>query len=188
MRLLILIAVLAAVWLLLTRGSGGAGGNLKSPSEPPAAPPPAPADADLPGQEQSVPDSGDNPGSGNDMLDNILQGIFQFEGGRPGNRNVVNNNPGNLKSGANMTGRDQGGFATFADEGDGWDALTGYVTTGVKKHPDWDFYDFFDFYLRGKANAPPVDDQGNSDTYAEYVANYAGADPSQTMSSALGWS
>jgi hypothetical protein len=125
------------------------------------------------------------PATGNDALDNFLQAIFQKEGGRPGDRNVVNNNPGNLRKGIGMTGK-AGGYATFADQGDGWDALNAQVQKWLANHPDWDFYDFFDYYLRGSTTAHSVDDQGDSDAYAEYVANFGGWNPSQTVSSALG--
>jgi hypothetical protein len=64
--------------------------------------------------------------------------------------------------------------------------LNAWIVKHVTAHPDWDFYDLFDYYLRGKTDGPTVDAQGNSDAYAEYVANYSGFDPSQTVSSATG--
>lgn len=127
------------------------------------------------------PDSGANAENG---LENFMQAIFHFEGGRPGDRNVRNNNPGNLKSGPGMTGT-AGGYATFADQNSGWTALKDLIEKRSSDHPDWNFYDFFNYYLRGSTTAPPVDQQGNSNAYAEYVANYIGAEPTQTVSSAL---
>jgi len=119
-----------------------------------------------------------------DAFDNFLQAIFQFEGGRPGDRNVRNNNPGNLKSGPDMTGT-AGGYATFSTQGDGWDALTDLVNRRITAHPDWNFYDFFNYYLRGSTTAPSVDAQGNSDAYADYVAVNVGVEPTQTVASVL---
>jgi hypothetical protein len=138
------------------------------------------------GQAAASPAAGAPPATNSDALDNIMQAIFQKEGGHPGNRNIVNNNPGDVKSAANMTGT-AGGYATFADIGDGWDALKAWIQSHISAHPDWDFYDTFDYYLRGSTTAPSNDKQGNSDAYAEYVANYAGFDPTQTVSSALGY-
>jgi hypothetical protein len=118
------------------------------------------------------------------VLEDIGQAILQYEGGKPGNRNVKNNNPGNLKSASGMTGT-AGGFATFGDEGDGWDALYSWIKRHAADHPDWNFYDLFGYYLRGSTTAKAVDKQGDSNAYAEYVANYAGLDPTQSVESAL---
>jgi hypothetical protein len=120
--------------------------------------------------------------SGSDALDNITQAIYQFEGGQPGQRNVVNNNPGDLRSGPGMTGS-AGGFATFNDIGDGWDALGSLVQKKAAAHPDWNFYDLFNNWLGGGPDSAP---QGDPTAYANYVAGYAGFDPNQTVSSALG--
>jgi hypothetical protein len=111
-------------------------------------------------------------------LEDIGQAIFQFEG---------NKNPGNLKSGIGMTGK-AGGYATFADQGDGWDALYTWIQSHAAKNPDWDFYDMFDYYLRGSTTASSVDKEGNSDAYAEFVANYLGVDPTTSVASVLGYS
>jgi hypothetical protein len=119
-----------------------------------------------------------------DALDNIGQAIFQYEGGNPGNLNVRNNNPGNLKSGPGETGTADG-FATFSDPGDGWNALNQWITSHTSANPGWDFYDTFDYYLRGSTSAPSVDSQGDSDAYAEYVAGFLGVDPTTPVSSVL---
>lgn len=130
------------------------------------------------GGGESVSEYGPVAGAGSDALDNITQAIFQFEGGKAGNINVRNNNPGNLRWDANQSGT-ASGYATFADQGDGWDALSGWLTRQAQTHPGWDFYDLFGVYA-------PKGDNNDPDAYAEYVANYAGADPSQTVSSFLG--
>lgn len=134
--------------------------------------------------------SNNNSGAGQNFLsnlDNIAQAIFQYEGGNPGNRNVANNNPGNLRSGANMVGT-SGGYAVFSDIGDGWDALNEWIQSHAAKNPDWDFYDMMNYYLTGSTTSPAQTNQGNSDSYAEYVANYVGVDPTTPVSSLLGYS
>jgi hypothetical protein len=161
MRGLLLIAVIFAAWLFIRKGKGSAAAA--QPTSAPAAV---------------------NP-DGSDLLDNIMQAIDQMEGGHAGQRNVVNNNPGNVKAGPNMTGT-AGGYATFADVGDGWDALKAWIQSHAAAHPDWDFYDMFNAYLGHTPGGPTSDKEGNGDAYAEYVANYAGVDPTQTVSSALG--
>jgi hypothetical protein len=159
-------AVLLTVWLFLKRRGQNAANRDGGPS------PSAPTDVT-------------QPMTSSNALDDIMQAISDFEGGRPGDRNIVNSNPGNLRSASGMIGK-AGGFATFADTGDGWDALQSWIQRHVADHPDWDFYDLFNYYLRGKTTGPTVDQQGDSDQYAEYVAGYAGFNPSQTVSSALG--
>jgi hypothetical protein len=164
MRLLGLVAGIVAVWLLLksigkTVTNGAAG---------------VPSPAPLASYAQSQ-----------DALDNFTQAIFQYEGGKPGNRNVVNDNPGNVRSGPGMTGS-AGGYATFADVGDGWDALAAWVKKHITANPDWDFYDTFSYYLRGNTSGR-TDAQGNSDAYADYVADYMGVPPTSTVSSVLGY-
>lgn len=129
--------------------------------------------------------SPDQSSNGSSNLDNFMEGINLFEGGKPGNRNVVNHNPGNLRAGPNMTGT-AGGYATFGDVGDGWDALQTWVKSHSATHPEWDFYDTFAYYLRGSTTAPTSDAQGNSDAYADFVAQYMGVDPLTPVSSLWG--
>jgi hypothetical protein len=175
MRLLALIAVAVLLWLFLVRGKSR-GGNATAAIK---------AGNSFLGGGVSGAFASDPDLASHDAFDNFLHAIFQFEGGRPGDRNVRNNNPGNLRSGPGMTGK-AGGYATFADQGDGWDALTDLVNRRTSQHPDWDFYDFFNYYLRSSTTAPSVDAQGNSDAYAEYVANYVGVDPTETVASVIG--
>jgi hypothetical protein len=164
MRMLLLIAAVIVLWLYLRKGMSQSARDVQ-----PATSSPEP-DADF--------GAGDN-------LDNIMDAIFRHEGGHSGQRNIVNNNPGNLKSAKGMTGK-AGGFATFADQGDGWDALTAWLKSHAAAHPDWDFYDMFNYYLRGSTTAPTVDKQGDSDAYAKFVASAAGLDPTQPVSTAIG--
>lgn len=124
-----------------------------------------------------------------DTLDSIAQAWSQFEGSDPDNRNWRNKNPVNLKwaNQPGWTGTDEGGFTVFGDVGDGWDAANRYIDYHAKEHPDWDLYDFFDWAQRGSTTAPTEDDQGNSDTEAEFVANQLGVPPTTTLSSLLGY-
>jgi hypothetical protein len=154
------LAIVAAVLVLLVFKGSKAGASAS------AAPGAAPVDSVA------------TYSGGSDALDNIAQAIYQFEGGHPGNINVRNNNPGNLRGDPNAIGK-SGGYAVFGDQGDGWDALYGWLTRQAQTHPGWDFYDLFSVYA-------PSSDNNDPDAYAEYVANYAGFDPSQTVSSALG--
>jgi hypothetical protein len=124
-------------------------------------------------------------------LDNLGEAIKQFEGGKPGDLNVRNNNPGNIKSGSytrSAIGTDYKGFAVFADPGDGWDALNNYIAAHAADHPTWNFYDFFNYYLHGSTTASPVDQEGNATAYANSVASYMGVDPNTPISTLFGYS
>lgn len=121
-------------------------------------------------------------------LQTMIDAITHFEGGNPGNRNVRDNNPGNLTSAA-VPGPDQGGisgsdsqFAVFSSAADGIQALADYITNHATVHPEWDFYDFFDWYLNGTTAPQGATSQGNSDAYAEYVASQLGVDPTTPLS------
>lgn len=128
-------------------------------------------------------------GAGN-QLDNLLQSIYYREGGRPGDRNVRNNNPMDIEYGSFAKSHGavdtDGRFAIFPDWGTGWDAMRSLVQAKVKEHPDWNFYDLFSYFMRGSTTAPPRDKEGDSDAYAEYVANNLGVSPMQTVSSIAG--
>jgi hypothetical protein len=116
--------------------------------------------------------------SAQNFLDNIGQGIFQWEGaGKPGATNSWNNNPGNVG----------GGLATFNDSGDGWDALNGFIQQHAAEHPDWNFNQFFAFYLNGDPTKQGVTAQGDATAYAAYVANYVGVVPTTSVGSLLGY-
>jgi len=190
MRLAFVLAAFLALWLLVRKASGQA--TSTGAAMPAVLPAPAPqpatsaygiaASVDL--QRAAQPDAGS---AGGDALDNILQGIYQMEGGPiPGTRPYRDNNPMDVKGSPLAIGKDSGGFAIFADIGDGWQAAADWVTSHVRKHPDWTFYNLFSFALGGNPASNVNNDQGDSVRYANYVANYAGFDPGQTVSSALG--
>jgi hypothetical protein len=174
---LLFVILVAIAWLYL-KGQSQAqtpADNSQADAEPPAVSPPvAPTAADGIGAY----------GNPQDYLDNILEGIFRQEGGNPGDRNVRNNNPMDLEHSSLATGND-GRFSIFSDMGDGWQAASDWVTSHAEKHPDWDFYDMFNYALRGSTK-PAVDKEGDGNAYAENVAGYAGVDPATTVSSLLG--
>lgn len=176
---LILFAV-AALLLVLFLGKGGAV-TAQDPQVP------EPVDSGIDDSTGSLPSldvPAADPSNLSDAADNILQAMFQAEGGQAGNRNVRNNNPMDLEKSSLAVGND-GRFAIFADIGDGWQAAYNWLTSHVQKHPDWDFYDLYSYMLRGNTTGPFQDAQGDSDAYAEYVAGFAGFDPTQTVYSAL---
>jgi hypothetical protein len=122
-----------------------------------------------------------------DSLDNIGQAIANFE-----HINPAYNNPGAIKTpAANQfgpglaTGTTPAGFATFGDQGDGWDVLNNYITANASAHPDWNFYDFFQHYLGQSQGGPAVTNQGDSNAYADYVSQFLGVAPTQPVSSVL---
>jgi hypothetical protein len=133
-----------------------------------------------------APDQRLNPGSTAGQLDNLAQAIATLEGfGIPGNRPTRDNNPGDVRSAPGMTGTDSGGIATFADQGDGWDALGGWITSHTAAHPDWDFYDLTHFYATGTTTGTPAAGEANPDDSANYIADYLGVDPSSPVSNVL---
>jgi hypothetical protein len=156
----ILAGVAAVVWLLLKSTSGISGSVGGDPQQTPS-------------------ESGYSGG-----IDNIMQAIANFEG-----NGARYNNPGNIKSTKSaydgQVGTAPGGYAIFGDMGDGWTRLQAYIASHTAAHPDWDFYDFFSNYLNGSTTAPTQTAQGNSDNYAEYVANYIGVDPTTPVSQVM---
>jgi hypothetical protein len=170
MRWLLLIALAALLWFLLTRKAGAV--SLPSLGGSPVADdnlveaPPVNSDSNyVPGlPEYETP------------LNDIAQAIFQHEG-KPGDLNYRNNNPGNLRSAPGQTGK-ASGYATFGTFSDGWAALKAWISNFAAKNPNGNFYDMFAKYA-------PAGDNNKPDAYADYVANYAGADPAQSVSSFL---
>ena len=114
-----------------------------------------------------------------DGLDTLSEGVARFEGFyKDGSKAQRTNNPGNVGTYGDKN-------TSFADVGDGWDRLNSYLAGLVAAHPDWNFYQLFHYYLTGDPNGTPGPNQ-DPNAYAEYVASYAGADPTQTVSSYLG--
>lgn len=109
--------------------------------------------------------------------------IAQFEGYNvSGSVADRNNNPGNLKF-ANQpgaVGEDSSGFAIFPDPATGMDALEDQLEAYTTEYPNYSISQIMAHYLG--QSSPGVSDQGNSVTYASYVAGQLGVDPSTTLS------
>lgn len=170
---LLLIVLIGALFLYLRKqGSGAFDQAVDGP-------------AGNPGPSQS-PDQGPNPASMAGQLDNLAQAIATLEGfGIPGARPTRDNNPGDVRRATGMTGTDSGGIATFADQGDGWDALGTWLTSHTAAHPDWDFYDLTHFYATGTTTGTPAAGEANPDDSADYIADYLGVDPTTPVSNVL---
>jgi hypothetical protein len=158
-----LLVLIVAGWFLLSKRGQPVAVQTANPGASP--------------QQPQSSDAGTAPMAGNDVLANIVQAINRMEGGKPGNLNVRNNNPGNLRSDPGQVGTNDG-FAVFANMDDGYEALSQWITRHAAAHPDWTFYDLFNVYA-------PSSDNNKPNQYAEFVASQAGVDPSQTVSSVL---
>jgi hypothetical protein len=117
-----------------------------------------------------------------DFISTWASAIAQFEGfNTPGSRPARNNNPGDLKfagqSGA--TGTDSAGFAIFPDPTTGWTALYNQLNLYVTEFPNDSILAIMAHYL-GQSSATS-DAQGNAFTYANFVAQALGVDPSTTL-------
>jgi hypothetical protein len=121
-------------------------------------------------------------------LDQWAQAIFNFEGGGPDDRNVRNNNPGNLKFAgqANVIGVDPDGFAIFDSFDSGWTALLNQLGKFVRVYPDFSFTQITAHYLGIDPNNPQVTSQGNPFTYAASVAAALGVTTSATLKNTFG--
>ena len=111
----------------------------------------------------------------------LLDAIQHFEGGNPGDLNMRNNNPGNLKfaNQAGATGADSRGFAIFPDYATGRDALAAQISLDLKRNPNQTLLDFISKYS-------PATDSNNPLAYASYVAKKLGASITDSLSSILG--
>lgn len=114
--------------------------------------------------------------------------IFHFEGGKPGNLNVRNNNPGNLKfAGQPGAVAGQNGFAVFQSIDDGFAALNRQLTKWLNEYPSLTLTQFYAKYL-GQSDYlnPQVTKEGNPFTYASNVAGKLGVSPDQTIGQIFG--
>ena len=118
-------------------------------------------------------------------LDAFAAAIQKFEGGHPKDRNMRNNNPGNIRTvGTATPPKDSGGFAIYNTYQEGLDALkrdisakiTGNTHTGLG--PNSTIRDFFYTY------APPSDNNP-TEKYAQTVANALGVTPDATLGTFL---
>lgn len=131
----------------------------------------------------------DSGGSTPDALQAWANAIFKHEGGTPGDRNVRNNNPGNLKFAgqAGATGADAQGFAIFGSISDGWAALNRQLLKYVRDFPGYSILQIMAHYLgQTGAISPRVTSEGNPFTYAAAVASAVGVSPDATLKDTFG--
>lgn len=118
----------------------------------------------------------------------LADAIFHFEGGKAGDLNVRNNNPGNLKF-ENQPGAVKGpnDFAVFDSINDGWAALYRQLQKSLSEFPQLDFNQFFARWLgqRDYIN-PRVTNQGDPFKYAKFVAGKLGVSADQTLGQIFG--
>jgi len=118
-------------------------------------------------------------GSQPDNLSKLTQGVASIEGYfKSGSLPQRTNNPGNI-------GTYGGKIASYPDAGQGFEALQVWIQNHAAQNPNWDFYDMFHYYLTGDTLSPGGPGQ-SPDSYAEYVANYVGVDPTTPVSTVIG--
>lgn len=126
--------------------------------------------------------------SGLKMISDWANAIFNFEGGKPGDLNVRNNNPGNLKfAGQPGATQDTRGFAVFQSFDDGFAALQRQLSKTLSDFPSLTLTQFYARYL-GQSDYlnPKVTDQGDPFAYANAVGKQLGVSPDQTIGSIFG--
>jgi hypothetical protein len=117
-----------------------------------------------------------------DFISTWASAIAQFEGfNTAGSRPARNNNPGDLMYAGQpgATGKDSGGFAIFPDAPTGWQALYNQLNAYVNEFPTFSILQIMAHYLG--QSVPTTDSQGNAFTYANFVAQALGVDPSTTL-------
>src|ERR1700683_539719 len=122
-----------------------------------------------------------------DFISTWASAIAQFEGYfTSGSVAARNNNPGNLKYAGQpgATGADPNGFAIFPTAEAGYDALDAQLSKYATQYPDDSLQDIMAHYLGQPA--PTIDSQGNSLSYASFVAGQLGVDPTTTLAELSG--
>lgn len=116
-----------------------------------------------------------------DFIPTWASAIAQFEGGAPGSVASRNHNPGNLKFAGQpgAVGADSRGFAIFADDATGYQALSNQLAKYVRDYPNDSILDITAHYL-GQFS-PTVNAQGDAFTYAAFVAGNLGVPISTTL-------
>jgi hypothetical protein len=114
--------------------------------------------------------------------------IFSHEGGNPGDRNVRNNNPGNLKFAgqAGAVGADPQGFAIFSSIEDGWAALYRQLAKFIQDFPGYSILQIMTRYLGGNPLNPQKTGQGDPFSYASAVASAVGVSTDATLKNTFG--
>ena len=128
----------------------------------------------------------------NNLLNTFLLAIQKHEGWYMGSRAERNHNPGNcrysrvgylsiygeVKEDRKGVPAGQQGFAIFKSYEIGFLYLKNLVKSKIRKHPDWDFYDFFGNEKEGWA---PDSDNNDSKRYAKVVAEALNVPPTSKI-------
>lgn len=119
-------------------------------------------------------------------LNKLADTITSHEGSKDSDRNVRNNNPGNLKDGSfaksfsGYVGADQDGFAKFKTPEDGHNALVAMLRRDMNKYPDASPVQYIN------AAYSPDTDKGNgpgqAQSYADYLLKASGKDEHEAAS------
>jgi hypothetical protein len=125
-------------------------------------------------------------GEGKPDLNKLADAITAHEGGKPGDRNMRNNNPGNLKDGpfakslAGYDGQDEDGFAKFKSADAGQSALVAMLRRDMGKYPDASPVQYIN-----AAYSPDSDkgnDPGQAQSYADFLLKQSGKDEHEATS------
>jgi hypothetical protein len=113
-----------------------------------------------------------------DIVDLMASAIQRMEGGRPGDINMRNNNPGNLRSWGNYP--TENGYAKFPDYQTGLDALKAQIRRNIEK--GLTLNEFFagqrdssgKVIPGGYPGYAPAADHNQPNGYAKFVAGVVG--------------
>lgn len=154
----------------------------------------APGDTGIPDfvqADESTSDASSPSASGPSLISQWADAVFHFEGGNPSDRNVRNNNPGNLKHAPDeFTGTptqfDSDGFVIFPSMDAGFAALNNQLTQFVKNYPNFSLTQIMARYLGQSGLNPQVTNQGNPFNYANSIASSLGVSADQTLQQIFG--
>ncbi len=102
-------------------------------------------------------------------IDALAMAIFHYEGQKPTDRNMRNNNPGNLRASPLPNAKDAGGYCVFESFGVGWAALLEDISRqfagdeNTRLGPTSTLYQFFEVYAPARDHNWPL-------AYAHFVA------------------
>lgn len=103
----------------------------------------------------------------------LATAIAQHEGSKPTDRNVRNNNPGNLKT-TGTAGVDKDGFAKYNTTEEGFNALLSDISAKQKRMPDATPEQWAHIY---SPDADPGNGPGTEQAYADALRKAAGIKP-----------
>ncbi len=92
------------------------------------------------------------------------------------------NNPVNIHGNwPGVIGHTSTGEAIFSDPSAGWGAGESYVQQQAQAHPDWSLQNFFAKVLGSLSGTPVNNDQGNSNSEADFVSQQLGVNPTTNL-------